>query len=185
MTHDDPADGRTRRRMLAAGAAALLGVTAGCADLRHRLAGDGDPADAQSYDRLPDMAVYVADGVDLSVPPAVGTVDGTSDADLLLLADDTDVGAARAADWLVDDRDVALYGDAAEATWLEWAGSDAYDDAFANGGVADGDPDPQLIVGTAAGDRVTTDRTTWGNPPDDEAVFLAIDEAVADLSRAD
>jgi hypothetical protein len=176
----------TRRRLLAASAAGLLGATAGCANLQHRLGDDGEPpTDEQSLRRLPEMATYVADGVDLSVPSALTVVDDASDAEVIVLPGDTDVAAARAVDWLVDDRYVALYGDAAEATWLAWTDSDAYADAFGPEGAADADPDPQLVVAGTSGGRATTHRKTWGDPPDDEAVFLAVDEAVVTISRAD
>lgn len=124
----------TRRRVLAVSGAALVGGLAGCGG------GDGgSPADPE-YERLDRTATYVADGVELSVPGEIPTVDAKNEADLLVLPASTGRAARRVVEWLVDGRAVALLGAAAEQTWLAWAGSDAYRDAF--GQRAEATPSP-------------------------------------------
>lgn len=167
----------TRRRALASVGVALLGAVAGCSDFTE------PSTEEQSYPTLRQTPVYVADGVELSIPENVPTVSATTNADLLLLPGDTDVAAEQAVDWLAADRTIALLGNAAERTWIDWAGSDAYADAFEDRGLADGDPDPQLLVGAAVGLHVPTYRHTWGNEPDDRDILEALDEDLADIEE--
>lgn len=182
---DDDTVSTTRRRALAGLAAALTGATAGCSELGHRLSGAGE-ADATpedpSYERLDRVGVYLDDAVDLAVPEEVGTVGSPGEADLLVLPDDAEADAGQAADWLAADRLVALLGDESQATWLEWARSDAFAEAF-GGGYAEGRPAPQLLVGAAIGDRVTTYRTTWEGGPSDPDVLEELDEALVDVDQ--
>ena len=105
-----------------------------------------------------------------------------TNADLLVLPGDTDVGAERAVDWLAADRVLALLGEAAEPTWLSWARSDVYRDAFEGEGVGDGDPDPQLLVAGTVGLHVTTYRRTWSDGPRERDVLRALDETLVDLA---
>lgn len=65
-----------RRRILQAAAAASLGTTAGCSAVR----GTDAPA-AQEYEQLHRTAVYVGDGVDLTIPDELQTVRATNNAD--------------------------------------------------------------------------------------------------------
>lgn len=168
----------SRRRVLAGVGAAAVGAVAGCGGIAHN-----EPPDAD-YAVLTHTPTYVADDVDLSVPEAVPTVSATTNADLLVLPGDTDVGAEQAVEWLAADRVVALLGEAAERTWIEWAESEAYGDAFDDRGLADADPDPQLLVGAAVGLHVRTYRHTWGNGPDDRDVLAALDEDLADIEAS-
>lgn len=166
----------TRRQALAGGLAALAGAAAGCSALR-----SDDSPDDPSYERLPLTAVYVDDGVDLAMPEAVQTVGATTNADLLLLPDDVDVGAEQAVEWLADERAVALLGEDAEAKWFEWVRSEAYDDTFGRQGGADSEPDPFLLVAAAVGTRVTTYRRSWGDDPRDRDLLRALDETLVDI----
>jgi hypothetical protein len=183
MDNDDTA---TRRRALAGLAAALTAGTAGCSEIGHRLAGAGE-ADAtpedRSYELLDQVGVYLAGAVDLSVPSEVETVESPDDADLLVLPDDTDVDAEQAADWLAGDRVVALLGEDAQATWLEWAQSDAFAETFGDGGYGRGDPAPQLLVGAAIESQVSTYRTTWEGGPSDDEIVGELDETLVDIER--
>lgn len=165
----------TRRQALASAGVAFLGAVAGCSGVTER------SPEEQSYPMLRQTPVYVADGVELSIPENVPTVSATNNADLVLLPGATDVKAQQAVDWLAADRAIALLGEAAEPTWIDWVRSDAYSETFEDRGVADGDPDPQLLVGAAVGLRVPTSRHTWANDPDDHDILAALDEDLADF----
>lgn len=169
-----------RRQALAATGAALVGALSGCVTVPGG-GSSGEPADTDEYERLQRTAVYVEDGVDLSIPDDVPTVNATNNAGLIVLPGDTTVDAERAVDWLADERVLALFGDDAENTWLTWARSDVYSDAFRGQGVADGDPDPDLLVAAAIDVTVTTHRYTWGQGPDDRDVLQGLDEALAEI----
>lgn len=171
---------RSRRDFLAGASAALVGAVAGCSALVSD--GPNGPRDDREYGRLQVTAVYVADGVDLSMPDEVETVTGPSNADLLVLPGGTDARAEQVVDWLADDRTLALLGDGAESTWLSWARSDTYRDTFDGGGYGDSDPDPQLLVAAAVGLDVTTYRHTWGDGPRDRDVLDALDEVLVDVA---
>lgn len=168
----------TRRRLLAGAGAGLVGGLAGCVGLTD----DGSPDDLR-FQRLQTTAVYVDDGVALSMPDEIETVRATNNADLLVLPGDAGVEAEQAVDWLADDRVLALLGDDAEATWLAWARSDAFRDAFENEGLADGDPDPQLLVAATVDLHVPTYRRTWADGPRDRDVLRALDETLVDLAE--
>jgi hypothetical protein len=165
-------------------AGTLAGALAGCAALSDGLDEEEPPGDdgPDEYRRLDTVGVHVAEGVDLSVPDEVETVSAPTDADVVVLPDETGVAADQAADWLADDRVLALLGADAEATWLGWARSDPFRDAL-DGGFADAEPDPQLLVGGAVGAHVRTYRHTWADGPDDDDVLEALDENLADLAR--
>lgn len=168
----------TRRQALAGAAVATLGAVAGCGRAAPDSSGD------RSHAVLHQTPTYVADGVDLTVPEEIPTVNATNNADLLVLPGDTDVEAQRAVDWLAADRAVALLGDGAERTWIAWARSDAYAETFDDRGFGDSEPDPQLLVGAAVGPHVSTYRHTWGNGPSDRDVLRALDEDLADIEAA-
>ncbi|MFB6140868.1 MAG: hypothetical protein ABEJ26_10585 [Halosimplex sp.] len=169
----------TRRTALRAGVGALLGSLAGCSALPT----DSSEPDDLTFERLDATAVYVADGVELSLPAEIQTVEATNNADLLLLSDEPDADAERAVEWLADDRVLALLGDGAEATWLSWARSDAFRDAFGDDGIADSEPDPWLLVGAAIGTAVKTYRNSWSDGPRDRDVLRALDERLAAIER--
>lgn len=165
----------SRRRALRAGGVALLGSFAGCSALQT----DSADADDLSFERLHVTAVYVADGVELSTPGVVETVDNPHNADLLVLPDDTDADAEQVVEWLADDRVLALLGDESEATWLSWARSDAFSDAFENEGYSDSEPDPSLLIGSKIGLYVKTYRRSWADGPRNRDVLRALDETLA------
>lgn len=170
----------SRRQTLAGTGATLIGAIAGCASLPV----DGfedEPTESREYERLQRTAVYVDDDVDLSIPDAVPTVSAPNNADLIVLPGATGVSAEQAVDWLADERVLALLGDESESTWLAWARSDVYADAFRGAGVSDSEPDPDLLVAAAVDVTVTTHRYTWAEGPRDRDVLRKLDEALADI----
>jgi len=175
MQHESPA----RRRLLAATGAMLTTALAGCSSLPD----GGRTSEQLVFEELHQTPTYVAEGVDIDLHEEIPTVSAKNNADLLLLPGDTDTGAEQAADWLTDDRWIALLGDAAEATWLDWEASDAFDDAFENRGAADSDPDPDLLVGTVFENRTATYRRTWADGPRDRDLVRALDEILVAIEE--
>ncbi|ODR81723.1 hypothetical protein BG842_17770 [Haladaptatus sp. W1] len=169
----------TRRNALRVTGIALFSSFAGCSALSTNSADSED----LSFERLGVTAVYVTDGVELSMPAEVQTVDNIHNADLLILPGDTDADAQKAVKWLVDDRVIALLGDSSEPTWLSWARSDTFGDAFQNRGYGDGEPDPSLIVAAKIGQYVETYRHTWGDDPSDNDVLRALDESLVTIEK--
>lgn len=183
MNRDDTgARWRDRRGVLAGAAAALAAGLAGCGAPRDGIDEEDHPG-TPTFKRLEDTTLYVAEGVDLTVPARIETTGDPSEAELLVLSDDTAVDAQQAAEWLTADRVLALYGAEAEQTWLDWSESDAFDQAFDNRGRGDAEPDPQLLVGAAVGDHVTTFRRTWGDGARDRDVLVALDGVLVDLAE--
>lgn len=166
----------TRRQALAGGGAVLVGAVAGCVSFR----GD-EPPDNQAYERLHLTPVYVEDGVGLSVPEAVPTVDATNNADVIVLPGDTAVGPGQAVDWLAAERVLALVGAGSEGTWFAWARSDVYAETFDGEGLGDSEPDPYLLVAAAVGIDTTTYRHSWSDTPRDRDVLRALDGVLVDL----
>jgi len=136
-----------------------------------------------TFERLDTTGVYAADEVELSMPPEIETVDATHNADLLLLPDNTNVDPERAVKWFADDRVIALLGDSSEATWLSWARSDEFRDAFENEGHSDSEPDPSLVVGAKTGLYVTTYRRSWSESPRDRDILRALDEVLVAIEK--
>jgi len=170
----------TRRGVLCGSCIALFGPLGGCSAL------SGNPSDAEdlTFERLDVRAVYVADGVGISMPAEIETIDNPHNADVLLLPGDTDIDAEQVVEWLADDRVVALLGDTAEVTWLSWARSEAFEDTFANQGYGDAEPDPSLVVGAKIGVYVRTYRHSWADGPRDRDVLRALDESLVESEEA-
>lgn len=176
---DEPRDVTCRRRrLLQIGGLGLVGTLAGCAGFSD----NGDTQDLQ-FDQLHTTAVYVDDSVELSMPTEIETVTAKTNADLLVFPDDVDTGAEQVADWFDDGRAVALLGPDSEATWLEWARSDEFEQRFENKGFGDSDPDPQLLVGVAFDLRVATYRRSWADGPRDRDVLRALDETLVSIEE--
>lgn len=173
-------DSLCRRRLLAATGSALTAAIAGCSNLPS--SGDSTPEDLQ-FEALHQTPTYVADDVDVSLPDEIPTVSATTNADLLLLTDDPDADVEQAVDWLADERVLALVGDDAERTWIEWARSDAYTDTFENEGYGDSEPDPDLLVAAAIDLQVTRYNRTWSDGPREQDVLRALDETLVDIEQ--
>jgi hypothetical protein len=171
----------TRRRLLAGAGAALLGATAGCANVTGGwVAGDDEDRELQ---RLDETTTYRADGVDLALPDGVPTVGTASEAELLLLPGDTGVGTERAVDWLAGGKRLALVGIESEPTWLEWARSEPFTRQFDNEGYGDGSPDPQLVAAHAVDNFVYRYNHTWKSGPDERQLVWGLDEALVEMDR--
>lgn len=146
---------------------------------------DGSPdAEDLTFDRLDVRAVYVADEAEISMPAEIETVDDPYNAHVLVLPDETDVDAEKVLEWLIDDGVVALLGDEAEAAWLSWDRSEAFEDAFANEGYSDAEPDPSLVTGAKIGIYVKSYRHSWGDDPRDRDVLRALDETLVEIEQA-
>ncbi|RDZ48203.1 hypothetical protein C5B86_03885 [Haloferax sp. Atlit-19N] len=169
----------TRRNALRACGIAALSSLAGCSALPP----DDSNAEQPSYERLDVTPVYVADGVDLSMPAAIETVSAPHNADLLVLPDETDTDATQAVEWLTDDRVLALLGETAETTWLSWARSDAFRDVFDTQGYSESEPSPTLVVGAKVGVNTTTSRYSWGDEPSHRDVLRAPDESLVAIEQ--
>lgn len=172
----------TRRCLLVGAGAALLGATAGCANVTGRWVGSEDGEDRELR-RLDETTTYRADGVNLTLPetaPVAGTV---AEAELVLLSGDTDAEAERVVDWLAGGKRLALVGTESEPTWIEWARSDTFTDAFDNEGYGDGSPDPQLLAAHAIEGFVHRYNHTWANGPDEQQLVWALDEILVEMDR--
>jgi hypothetical protein len=117
----------TRRRVLGLAGAVWTTTLAGCETLTDD---ESQPTTEPVYDHLEDRSMYVAADVDLEVPPSIPTVDVRGEADLFLLPAEPHVSAATAIDWLDEGLVVALVGDGAQETWIDWQQTEAYGDAF-------------------------------------------------------
>ncbi len=176
---DSPSTARSsidRRRLLAGAGAALLGAAAGCTSF----GGANEPEDPD-LKRLPELPVYRAAGVDLVFPEEVATVGTPEDADVVVIPGDTDVGPEQAAEWFTSGRVVALVGDGAEPTYLDWLRSDTFDDTFDNGGYGDASPDPQLLAAISVNKFLYRHNRTWGDDPSDAQLLEGLDEILVEM----
>lgn len=172
----------TRRRLLAGAGAALLGATAGCANVTGGWVASEDGEDRELR-RLDETTTYSADGVDLTLPEAVPTVGTAAEAELLLLPGDTDVGAEQAVDWLAGGKRLALVGIESEPTWLEWASSEPFTRQFDNEGIGDGSPDPQLLGAHAPENFVYRYNHTWAGGPDEQQLVWGLDGILVEMDE--
>jgi hypothetical protein len=172
----------TRRRVLAGAGAALLGTTAGCANFTGGWVGSEDGEDRE-LQKLDETTTYPADGVDLTLPEAVPTVEAAAEAELLLLPGNTGTGVEQAVDWLAGGKRLALVGTDSEPTYLDWAGSDAFTEAFDNEGLGDGSPDPQLVAAHAVDNFVYRYNHTWEGGPDDQQLVWSLDRIMVEMDR--
>lgn len=176
---DSPSDERSslrRRRLLAGAGAALLGAAAGCASL-----GGASEPEEPDIDRLTELAVYRADGVELAFPEGVNTVDEPEEAYVVVLPGDTDVGPEQAAEWFTAGRVVALIGDGAEPTYLDWRRSDTFGEAFENGGLGDASPDPQLLAAESVDRFLYRYGRTWEGGPSETQLLEGLDEILVEM----
>lgn len=171
-----PCPGIRRRNVLAATSTVLLGAVAGCPAFA-----DEDSIDDIEFERFHQTPVYLADDVELSMPEEIQTVSEPADAELIITPDEPDVPPEQAAEWLADGRILALLGDEAENTWLSWVRSDAFDEAFDIQGIAEGEPDPDLLVGVAIDQQPTRYNRTWERGPHESDILKAVDEILVDI----
>lgn len=168
----------TRRRLLQTVAALSTVSLAGCG----AQFGDAQTATATpGYEQLTQTAVYTSEDVGIRLPEDVEQVATATNADLVVVHGNPDVDAEQAVAWLTDERVVALVGDRAQATWLDWAESEDYRNAFESQGRAAADPAPYLLVAAASGTDVSTHRFSWGTEPSNEDVVRALDEALVEI----
>ncbi|QKY20125.1 hypothetical protein B4589_006930 [Halolamina sp. CBA1230] len=171
-----PPNSLHRRRLLAA---TLTTAVAGCSTLPVT----GSTAEQLVFDELHRTPTYVADAVDLTLHEEIPTVRKPDLAELVLLPGDTEVGPEQAANWLTDDRSIALLGGAAEPTWIDWEESDAFAETFENEGIGDSEPDPQLLVGVTFENRTSTYGRTWADDPGERDLIQALDEILVSIEE--
>jgi hypothetical protein len=134
------------------------------------------------YDHLRRTATYCSDDVGLRLPDAVPRVEAPTNADLIVLHGAPAVDAKQAVTWLADDRVIALLGDSAQQTWLDWTESEEYRDTFAGQGRSESDPTPHLVVAAAKETSVTTSRFSWGDLPSNRELVHALEGALSDIA---
>jgi hypothetical protein len=169
----------TRRRLLqSAGTLSVAGL-AGCSGLWNR---SPSTTATPEYDHLRRTATYLSDDVGLRLPDDVPRVESPANADLLVVHGKPAVDAEQAVAWLADGRVVALLGDSAQQTWVEWTGSDEYRDAFGGQGRSESDPSPHLLVAAAKETAVMTSRFSWGDLPSNGELLRSLEEALGDVT---
>lgn len=171
-----------RRRIVATVGVGILGGLAGCLGRFGNDSSDSS-AEAEEYEHLKEWPVYVADGLDLSVPPAVHIEASPSDADLIVLLDETETDVSRAIDWLADGRVLAVVGEDAQETVTSWMESDAFTDEFGEQMVGGGEPEPELVMAVDSGSIVSTHRFSWEDGPADSDILWALNKQLDDLDR--
>lgn len=168
----------TRRRLLRTVPVLPLSALAGCSAFPM---GASSPTPSPDYEHLGSTSIYTSDDVGLRVPDRVATVDAPSEADLIVIHGNPAVDVEQAVTWLVDGRAVALLGDRAQSTWIEWTGSEPYRETFDTTGRSEADPVPHLIVSTAVASSVTTHRYSWGDLSGNGEILEALDDAMDDI----
>ena len=164
----------TRRGVLATSGTAVVVALAGCS----ALSGEGTP---EEYENLQQRPVYFDEDIQLSIPETVQSVDAPGDADLIVIPDTPDIEVSQAVEWLQQKRVIALLGGEAQSTWLSWVQSDAYEEAFDPQGIAEGDPEPQLLIAWDTGSLVTTQQYSWGSGPSDSDVLSGLNETLGEI----
>lgn len=168
----------TRRRLLQTAGTLPAVSLAGCAAV---FEGPQTATSTPAYEQLPQTAVYTDDDVGIRLPESVPRVEAPTNADLVVLHANPAVEAEQAVTWLADERAVALLGDRAQETWLDWARSDAYRDTFEGGELAEADPAPHLLVAAASDTNVSTYRYSWGDQPSNGDLVRALDDAMVEI----
>jgi hypothetical protein len=151
----------------------------GCARFAH--SDSNTTNNSPEYYRLNNTAIYIADGVGLRLPEEANRMYRPESAELLILHGNLSVTPDQVVEWLREGRIIALLGERAESSWFDVIQSEAYREAFPTGGAGDADPDPQLLVAVAFGNRTDTYRKTWGNQPDNDELLVALDERVTEI----
>ncbi|NHX36457.1 MULTISPECIES: hypothetical protein [Halolamina] len=163
-----------RRRALLAAGVSVAGTLAGCSGL-------GESPTEQPFAALDRQRVYLDDGVDLSAPDAVPTGSEPSDAGVVVVPGDTERSPNRAAEWIADRRTVALLGDGCGDTWNSWVMTSAFATDFDVMGAEWGQPDADLVVGTAIGLNLVTYGRTWEGMPSDTEIMQELDSIASDI----
>lgn len=169
----------TRRRLLRTVPVLPLTALAGCSAFP---TGASSPTPTPDYERLGSTLIYTSDDVGLRVPDRITTEAAPSEADLIVLHGNPVTEVEQTVTWLAAGRAVALLGDRAQSTWIEWVGSDPYREAFGTSGRSESDPAPHLIVAAAIASSVSTYRYSWADLPRNGQILAALDEAMVDIA---
>lgn len=169
----------TRRRLLRAAPVVPFTTLAGCSAFP---AGASSPTPTPDFEGLGSISIYTSDDVGLRVPDRIATVDAPSEADLIVLHGNPAVDVEQAVTWLANGRAVALLGDRAQSTWIEWTASAPYREAFGAGGRSEAEPAPHLIVSAAVDSSISTHRYSWPELPRNGEILEALDDAMHDIA---
>ena len=167
-----------RRRLLETMTTLPVVLLAGCSALSDSTS---TPTPIPSYNHLRNTPVYRSDDVGLRIPDRLPTVEAPTNADLIVIHGNPAVDAEQAVTWLADERAVALLGDSAQSTWIEWTQSGVYRETFDSKGQSEATPEPHLLVAAATGTTATTYRYSWNGLPSNTQLLDALDDAMADI----
>jgi hypothetical protein len=167
----------SRRSLLQTTAILPIVTLAGCSAFS-----ESTPAPTQTpqYEQLSTTPLYRSDDIGLRVPDQIPTAEAPSNADLIVLHGAPAATVDQLVTWLTDQRAVALLGDSAQSTWKEWTRSETYRTAFETAGWSESNPEPHLIVATAAETDVTTNRYSWDGLPSNDEILAALADAMAE-----
>lgn len=169
----------TRRDVVSRTSALSIVALAGCSDLMHDSPSFTETPD---YDRLEQTDVYVSDYVGIRLPHPVERVSEPTNAALVVLHGNPSVGPETVVPWLADGRKIALLGDNAQETWLDWAKSEEYQEEFGGEAGSRAQPAPHLLVAGLVDSLVQTSRFSWGHQPSNHEIVEALDESLGDLA---
>ena len=111
----------------------------------------------------------------------VQSVDALGGADLIVIPDTPDIEVSQAVEWPQQKRVIAILGREEQSTWLSWVQSDAYEEPFDPQGIAEEDPEPQLLIAWDTGSIVTTQQYSWGSGPSDSDVLSGLNETLGEI----
>lgn len=168
-----------RREVVSRTCALSIAALAGCSNRTHD---SPSSTEAPDYDRLEETSVFVSDDVGIRLPEAVQRASKPTNADFVVLHANPSVEPETAVSWLADGRAIALLGDSAQETWLEWTGSEPYRDEFGGDAGSRAEPAPHLLVARYVDSIVQTSRFSWGNQPSNRDIVQTLEESLGDLA---
>lgn len=169
----------TRRRFFAAVGVSVTSAFAGCTNL-----GSSDSTTTESYDYLEQYPVYFDQEIGISIPGDVTITEDESEAELIVLPDDTARDAEEFVDWLLADQIVALVGLNAQQQWYDWRDTDVYAEAIDPEGITEAEgPDPAIFMLWTDDSIVREYTRTWGEGelPADNEILSALSEKLGDI----